>query len=108
MLVLVLAYIAKQAATMKPTIQEDYLQHGHVRCMPEPVMQQTAAWCAATLPPSCAGIRVIYVAWHYMPMLVHALKSAGMHKGYPPCPNCWLAPADVTHADGYCHTQVAS
>lgn len=83
------ACLVKAVQEQRPCSSSDF-RYGPRRTLPHPCLQSadsqllsdTAAWV-------CAGIAVLYVAWHFVPLLVAAWKAKNLPGGKPPCPLCW-------------------
>ncbi len=84
------AYLIKAVQEQRPSNIKDYQQYGPRRPLPHPCLQSAdspllndpVAW-------ACAGISVLYIAWHFVPLLVQAWKVKKIPGGKPPCPHCW-------------------
>lgn len=103
------AYIIEQVQKLRPRSSADYTEPR--RLLPNPAMQSDDS--SLRYSPSawaCAGISVLYVVWHYIPILKHAWQRMGMPGGKPPCPCCWEHKVTVGEKQltvGECYAQLS-
>jgi hypothetical protein len=102
------AYIINQVQQYRPRRSEEYsdprrpMPHPCMQPVDSPLLSNPYAWV-------CAGISVLYVVWHLIPLLQQQWQKKGFG-GKPPCPHCYEHAVQISEGRqltvGQCHQQL--